>query len=515
MVMAIKMMTIVAVGVESSSSSSLSRSLFYQRYKLYPPYCSIPEEMEKRKIPHLRDDYYLDNKNKHSNSNKNSSKDNPSDYINNNDTTTNNNKRLIGETRLVHVTAIIRHGARTPWSNQIKCWDGFWNSSETGVWDCDDLTTFMTSPSRNETGISSTTKTTIPVDPAFFLFEKRYDALHFPRDGLTNILNGTCQMGQLLQQGYDQQIKNGKLLREAYTYRKGDYNHDARMRLLDVSLEEYVPWHPDILYFRADDDQRTVMSGQVLLRGLFDPELIKTNHINKNIDGTSDDDDKNNNNNHVVVVPLHIADRDRDILDANSDECPKLDTIKDAAIRSPQYQKFYNSQESQDVRQFMDSQLGMDSNDASPMDCLMCTICTDRILPIDDYDTTTNNWFTRLIEYEIQQHTIPMKYNNAEWAKLALGPLWYEIMKNINAYLKEDDDDVAVTAPRLALFAGHDTTLMPLLASLGPHLWNDTDWPPYASMILIEVRYMHEKKYMSYFILHKLEATRHNTSNTI
>jgi ubiquitin-like domain-containing CTD phosphatase 1 len=28
---------------------------------------------------------------------------------------------------------------------------------------------------------------------------------------------------------------------------------------------------------------------------------------------------------------------------------------------------------------------------------------------------------------------------------------------------------------------------MPLLASIGPNLWNDTDWPPYASMLLIEI----------------------------
>jgi hypothetical protein len=479
----------------SSSSSSLlsSRSLYYQRYKFYPPYCSTPEEMTTRKIPPLRDDYYVDNKNKNEDNNNNNNNNNSSNTENNNDdpsnnnnNNNNNNKRLIGETRLVHVTAIIRHGARTPWSNEMKCWDGFWDSPDTGVWDCDDLTTFMTSPSRNGTTSTTKTKTMSSVDPAFFLFEKRYDALNFPNDGLTNVLNGTCQMGQLLQQGYDQQIQNGKLIRDAYTYKKDNYDHDERMRLLDISLEDYLPWDRDKLYFRADDDQRTVMSGQVLLRGLFEPELTKINNNNNSI-------------NPVVVIPLHIADRDKDIVDANDNDCPKLDTIQDEARQSPEYQKFNNSQQSQDVRQYMAEQMGiMDSNDASPMDCLMCTICTDRSLPnaTNDYDSTNNNWFSKLIEYEIQQYTIPMKYNNAQWAKLALGPLWYEIMKNINPYINneldtttDDDDNDNIAAPRLALFAGHDTTLMPLLASLGPNLWNDTDWASYASMILIEVRF--------------------------
>jgi hypothetical protein len=482
--------------------------------------------MSTRTIPPLRDDYYVDNKNKNENNSNNNNNNNNSfteNDNNNNNNNNNNNKRLIGETRLVHVTAIIRHGARTPWSNEMKCWEGFWDSPDTGIWDCDDLTTFMTSPSRNGTttttttstgtGISSASASTSTktmksvVDPAFFLFEKRYDALNFPNDGLTNALNGTCQMGQLLQQGYDQQIKNGKLLRDAYTYKKGEYDHDERMRLLDISLEDYLPWETNKLYFRADDDQRTIMSGQVLLRGLFDPELIKINNINNNnnnnnVNGGITNDGNNNNNNNsnnnkspVVVIPLHIADRDKDIMDANDNDCPKLETIKDEARQSPEYQKFMNSQQSQDVRQYAAEQLGiMDPNDVYPMDCLMCTICTDRSLPnaTNDYDSTKNNWFSKLVEYEIQQYTILMKYNNAQWAKLALGPLWYEIMKNINPYINEesdDDNDDNIAAPRLALFAGHDTTLMPLLASLGSNLWNDTDWPSYASMILIEVRF--------------------------
>ena len=81
-------------------------------------------------------------------------------------------------------------------------------------------------------------------------------------------------MGQLIQQGYDQEVTNGKILREAYTYRKGEYDHDERMRLLDLSEmtnDDTLPWKR--LTFRADDYQRTVMSGQIVLRSLFDPEL--------------------------------------------------------------------------------------------------------------------------------------------------------------------------------------------------------------------------------------------------
>jgi hypothetical protein len=422
---------------------------FYTKYDHYPPYCAIPTEMEDRSIPPLKD--YLPKSGSH----------NIDDNSNSTDT---KKKILIGETRLVHVTAVIRHGARTPWSSESKCWDGYWESPQTGKWDCDDLTTFMAPPSRNGTASN---------DPsaALFLFEKKYDALSNPEDGLANVLNGTCQMGQLIQQGYEQQIQNGKILREAYAYKEGEYDHDERMRLLNTNMYNNIdplPWqNPQQLYFRADDYQRTIMSGQILLRSLFDPELqsYRETHPDKS-----------------VVIPLHIADEDKDVLDANAKDCPRLNIIKENALSSPEYQAFNNSQNSQEVRKYMQLKLGM-GEDSSPLDCLMCTVCTDRPLPdsVDDYDGTRTNWFTKLTEYEIQKDTTVMKYNNAQHSKLALGPLWYEIMDHINHAIAEE------AAPKLALFAGHDTTLMPLLASLGPDLWKDTEWAAYASMILIEV----------------------------
>lgn len=414
----------------------------------------------------------------------------------------------LGATRLVHVTAIIRHGARTPWAgaSAMKCWDGFWSSPETGVWNCNDLTTTMAVP-------DTSTDT-----ESFFVFDKRYDALSFPEDGLVNELNGTCQMGQLLLQGYHQELENGKMLRQTYGFNAQDApagrrldddnnsvaeNNDAgggdvedhsdddgRMKLLDLSLDRYLPWRPKYLHWRSDDDQRTVMSGQTLLRGLFEQELIR-HRAEQGGEGSS------SSSSAYTTINLHIADRDKDILDANEEYCPRLVEIREAAMQSKEYQDFNNSQATKDVREFMSKQLGVDANDSNDiLDCLMCTICTDRPLhpAVDDYDGSEMSWFSRVAEYDIQAYTLPMKYNDSQYAKLSLGPLWYEIMLNINPHLSfhtggggEDDTAGPPPAPKLAVFSGHDTTLMPLLASIGPSLWDDTDWATYASMMLIEV----------------------------
>ena len=444
----------------------LLNSSFYAKYDHYPPYCGIPSEMQSRKIPPLEDKLPKNANHEYHNGGGHQRR----------------TKSLIGETRLIHVTAIVRHGARTPWSNEMKCWDGYWENTLTGKWDCDDLTTFMGTPKRGPKTSSNSNSNTngrdIGIDsdnaaqdyePAL-LFEKKYDALAFPEENLVNVLNGTCQMGQLLQQGYKQQIANGKMLREAYTYKEGEFDHDQRMRLINTKIDgendEKSLLHYPNLYFRADDYQRTVMSGQVLLRSLFDPEL-------------SSYQDKNPYES--LSIPLHIADEDKDILDANERDCPRLKTIKEEAIASDKYQAFYNSESSQNIREFMKTKLGMD-DESSILDCFMCTMCTDRPLPnaVDDYGES-NDWFTKLTSYEIQKYTTIMKHNNAQYARLGIGPLWFEIMKNINNVIRDEE------APKLALFAGHDTTLMPLLATLGPELWKDTEWASYASMMLIEV----------------------------
>jgi ubiquitin-like domain-containing CTD phosphatase 1 len=68
-----------------------------------------------------------------------------------------------------------------------------------------------------------------------------------------------------------------------------------------------------------------------------------------------------------------------------------------------------------------------------------------------------------------------------------MGPLWAEIMSNILPIVnKTRDDEMNMSPPKMALFMGHDTTILPLLISLSTDLW-DGKWAPYAAMMNIEV----------------------------
>lgn len=75
-------------------------------------------------------------------------------------------------------------------------------------------------------------------------------------------------------------------------------------------------------------------------------------------------------------------------------------------------------------------------------------------------------------------------------------PLWREIFANIDSFIHAKDRYSTVateSAPKLAHFSVHDTTIIQLMATLGDRVWNSTDWPPYASMMIIEVRILLNK----------------------
>ena len=530
---------------------------WYKRYPAYPPYCSIPSEMAKRQIPPLSDD------------------------------------ARPGLTRLVHTSVIIRHGARTPADSNMVCWEGY-HQDPAFVWNCS-LTTLLGTPSPHDIAIEegASSVDTSTATSALALFEKRYDALDDPADNINNYLNGTCQLGQLILRGYPQELTNGQNLRQAYVYNSNDPmgSHDIRMQLIDVanttSGAPATVWDVSNLYYRVDDDQRTLMSGQILIRGLFGPEI--TQYATEQ--GRS------------PIMPLHVADMSRETMYPNHGICPRLSELYDQFVESSTFQMANESQEANTLRAFQQNVLKV--NDMDAIDCLMTTICTDRPLPaaINDYRgpavnsggrrstsssgqtfagsgnggfgrrqqqderlnlrlkreqqmnrlvetkrqegqaerealenttfadstddgglalpepsqgegvdgigstteksaaTNTNNstgtvtdygtnLFQRLFDFDVKMETMIYTENDSEYSKLSMGPLWAEIMPNLQYAADRISKNEICCPPRppskLAIFSGHDTTLMPLLASLGPRVFDGT-WPPYASMIAIEM----------------------------
>jgi len=302
---------------------------FYQAYSHYPDYCSTPSMMESRQIPPLVE-----------------------------------HDSRIGETRLVHVTTLIRHGARTPADTPHYCWEGYWDTP----WNCD--LTLKEAPPPSHDG-----------DNTVVLFEKHYDALLHPQDNLSNELQGTCQKGQLLRQGLEQHVTNGNYLRDAYLYDSSEYQHNVKMRLIDDKSQNGQPWAPPQLYVRSDDDQRFQLSGEILARAMFFDEELEQKASTA-----------------AINIPIHLADRSRDIISVNEDICPRLKELRINFEHSSIFKSFNHSQEATELRAFMTKELKAKA-EIPILDCLMPTVCTDRPLPKAFRYEAGNDMFDRMVNF--------------------------------------------------------------------------------------------------------------------
>ena len=140
-------------------------------------------------------------------------------------------------TELKQVQVMIRHGARTPYA-KMNCWKNYdvtWNN-------CNVTELMLASPSYTD-----------PSRPSPWLFRKLYD-------GSANYLGGNCYTGQLLLEGYQQEEKNGFMLLDAYV------NGPLPLFANNNWDEQYSA---NGFYLRSDDEQRTLMSGQILLHTFF------------------------------------------------------------------------------------------------------------------------------------------------------------------------------------------------------------------------------------------------------
>lgn len=417
-----------------------------------------------------------------------------------------------------HVTTIIRHGSRTPYAPH-NCWEGYTDpSADTSTWTCS--LTSMTRPQSTEAvnyeylvnGVSDQI-IRLSGKGQFFSFDKLYDANwsndhpdHYP-ENVANDLRGNCQKGQLILKGHAQQVNNGHALLAAYV-KHDDYTSPTVGPLLNFMNEARITvvgeraYDEPRLYFRSDDDERTMMSGMILLESLYG-NLMKLHERHYEAEGL----DVKANGVAVPVIPVHTSDRDKDILAPNPTACPRLVELEVEAIGSPGYQeKFVRSDEAQLMKTLRMEEFGgmekmQDADEA--VDCVMTTVCEDKTLPYvldealsgEDPDVVEKygkDLFQRFVDFNIARVAYVYNHKAGAFSKLSTNPLWNDILSGLLVHTNADEYEMRQAWPDLrpkskfALYSAHDTTLMSLLASLGPNVYSG-QWPPYASMVNIEL----------------------------
>ncbi|OII72277.1 uncharacterized protein cubi_01610 [Cryptosporidium ubiquitum] len=395
-----------------------------------------------------------------------------------------NDTELFNQMNLIQVQLITRHGARTP-IKSVKCWEGFYQS-----WNCDDLTTLFQTSAFHKNTETQTLK-----------FSK-----HYIKEWEKN-LNGTCKMGQLILQGYEQHRINGKLLAEAY-FKEGE-NLVTRSRFkIDFNLR-------DEIYIRSSDLQRTIMSASALITSLLE-EIFGKEETFQNIES----------------LPIHTLDilsdylfSNKNIVDNSRDLRRLFNSKKFQELignHTSLYMELYENAKVKNIRSLWPFDL---------IDCILTSLCTGNYnkLPAAFFK---NNLLERTISAVEKEVSAVYNWDNSIISKYDIGRFLLEIVNYIldvilftekkndeflnisvlcsntkemndnnlqeipyllnllcnkyESYYAINNGEINIKVPKFILFSGHDTTIIPTLASLD--IW-DGHWPPYASTLIIEVYY--------------------------
>ena len=275
--------------------------------------------------------------------------------------------------KLVQVQVIIRHGSRTPFT-KYSCWNGY-----DVQWNCNLTEVMYVSPSRQKASSK-------------WLFRKIYD-------GSPNSLGGNCETGQLLEDGYVQESINGKILREAYIGPKS--HHLLKSHFWELN-------NPQKFYFRSDDEQRTLISGQSLVHGMFE----------------IDDQE---------IIDWHTGDYYLDSLYPNSGICPRLDNITSQAYTSKEYLTSSLQRRKQEFEAEVDGVFGKGYWSWNFMiDCLMTSVCNDHHIPDGNgAHKMSSALFNYLIDQAEFDFYFKFKYNKSIYSKLAMSTVAYNLRSRL------------------------------------------------------------------------------------
>jgi len=256
-----------------------------------------------------------------------------------------------------------------------------------------------------------------------------------------------------------------------------------------------------LIYARATNFARTIQSMQNLLIGLLTPDaqtnfLKVSENCEEQIGSQSGPKLLPNMWGDQGILPIHIRDEMEETLWCNSKACPALryygkerklgnretESIEGAPGPLPFDAKEFN----QNLRKVTGLQLNEDIDYLMYHDIWRCR--SRHHLPLPEEITPT--LFDQLVKYTtwIMHH----KFTDRDFISLGMGRLVGEILDEMQWRIQRPatpaaaakDHSISKPLPKFLLFAGHDTTLMPLLCAL--KAFNGV-WPRYNSLLLIEL----------------------------
>lgn len=249
---------------------------------------------------------------------------------------------------------------------------------------------------------------------------------------------GNCGMGSLTQQGARQHVANGQKFRQMY-----------------IETAKLLPdnWDNEQVYVRSGNELRLMESAQSVLAGLWPPKENQTQEQRQGVDLIDGDFDN--------MTP--------DIID----NCPLGRKLRDMSDSTEKYQEYLTLRDNMEAE--LDEIFQVKGITVSHMaDLIRSRGCHDFDIT---YGGLLNDTMIRNIKalslfgfVYFPNHTLANRYG--------MGSFVQEQVQYFEDHLNGKNDF------KFLLFSGHDSSVWPLLDTLGIY---DGHWPPLASQVVYEM----------------------------
>ncbi|XP_015610426.1 prostatic acid phosphatase [Cephus cinctus] len=272
----------------------------------------------------------------------------------------------------------------------------------------------------------------------------------YPTDPYKNESLWPVPFGQLTNLGRHRHLLLGRWLRNRYEH------------LLPDTYSLYD------IYVRSTDVDRTLMSAEANLAGLYPPK-------DKQI---WDNDIK------WMPIPIHTIPEKQDNLLAAKKYCPKYDYEIEKLKNSPEIQRI--NKENEKLYIYLTEHSGKKIDSLESIEYLYDTLSIENI-----FNLTLPKWTTPVFPYKMQKLAsmdFKLPAYNKILQRLKSGLLLGEM---INHMVKKQEGALYPDR-KLWIYSAHDTTVANLLMTLGVF---DEHCPPYTATVLMELRVNTKEQY--------------------
>lgn len=218
------------------------------------------------------------------------------------------------------------------------------------------------------------------------------------------------------------------------------------------------------IYIRSTDVDRTLMSAEVNLAGLYPPEGIQV----------WDPDLK------WQPVPIHTIPENEDPVLATKKPCPKYDLLLKKLQNTEQFKNI--NHQLHDLYAYLTRYSGTTISSVEDVEFLYNTLFIETI-----YNYTLPNWTKPIFPEKLKPwaaFSFAVDCYTKDLARLKMGPLLNQIQEHFFNKTSTIKHRKTLT-PKFWVYSAHDITIANILQSLGAFEYHS---PPYTSTIVFELR---------------------------